>query len=71
MKTANIIILAGQSNAVGVGYTHYLPKHFPADKVQKYHDGYENIQMHFLNGMKNMALKILVKRMKMKCMMRI
>lgn len=49
MKKANIIVLAGQSNAVGVGYTTYLPKHFPADKVQKYHDGYENVQIHFFS----------------------
>ncbi|MBQ7922096.1 MAG: hypothetical protein IJ325_05915 [Clostridia bacterium] len=47
MKTANIVILAGQSNAVGVGYTHYLSKHFPPEKVEKYNSGYENVRIHY------------------------
>ena len=33
MKKADIIILSGQSNAVGVGYVRYLPAHFPAETV--------------------------------------
>ncbi len=47
MKKANLIILAGQSNAVGVGYTSYLPKHFSAETVEKYHTGWEKIQIHY------------------------
>ena len=42
MKKAKIIVLAGQSNAVGVGYTKYLSKHFDEETVAKFYVGYEN-----------------------------
>ncbi len=47
MPTANVVILAGQSNAVGVGYTRYLPLHFAEDKVQEYKNGYPNVQIYY------------------------
>ena len=47
MKKANIIILAGQSNAVGVGHTRCLSKHFDADKIKEYYDGYENVLINY------------------------
>ena len=49
MKTAKVIILAGQSNAVGVGYTHCLPKHFSSEKVQEYKNGYENVLINYFS----------------------
>ncbi len=47
MKKAKIILLTGQSNAVGVGHCKYLPKHFSPEKVQEYVDGYENIPINY------------------------
>ncbi len=47
MKTAKIIVLAGQSNAVGVGYTKYLSTHFDEETVAKFYDGYENVQINY------------------------
>ncbi len=47
MKKANIVILAGQSNAVGVGHSEYLPRHFDAAKVQEYYNGYENVPINY------------------------
>lgn len=46
-KIAKIIILAGQSNAVGVGYQKYLTEHFSADKVKEYESGYKNVRINF------------------------
>ena len=42
-----IIILAGQSNAVGVGYTEYLSDHFSEEKVAEYKAGYESVKINF------------------------
>ena len=47
MKKAKIIVLAGQSNAVGVGYTKYLSKHFDEETVAKFYVGYENVQINY------------------------
>lgn len=47
MNTAKIIVLAGQSNEVGVAHTKYLPRHFSSEKVEKCKAGYlfvENIK---------------------------
>lgn len=49
MKKADVIILAGQSNAVGVGFCKYLPKHFSDDKVAQYRKGYENIKINYFS----------------------
>ena len=46
-KIAKIIILAGQSNAVGVGYKKHLTDHFSADKVKEYESGYKNVRISF------------------------
>ncbi len=47
MKTANVIILAGQSNAVGVGHVKYLAKHFTPHEVAAFTAGYPNIPINF------------------------
>lgn len=47
MKKAKIIILAGQSNAVGVGHIKYLDRHFSAEKVEEFEKGYDNILMNY------------------------
>ena len=47
MKIAKIIILAGQSNAVGVGHTKCLPRHFSNEKIKEYYDGYPNIKINY------------------------
>ena len=49
MKKANIVILAGQSNAVGVGHSEYLPRHFSAAKVEEYKNGYENVKINYFS----------------------
>lgn len=49
MKKANIIILAGQSNAVGVGHTKYLPEHFDAPTIQRFYDGFDNIPLWYVS----------------------
>lgn len=47
MKKAKIIILAGQSNAVGVAHEKYLPRHFSEEKVAKFKEGYDGILMNY------------------------
>lgn len=47
MKKANIILLAGQSNAVGVGFTKYLPKTFNSDVIAKIRAGYDKILISY------------------------
>lgn len=47
MKKANIIILAGQSNAVGVGYVDYLGRHFSDEKVKEFKKGYDGILINY------------------------
>ena len=47
MDTAKIIVLAGQSNAVGVAHTKYLSSHFSSEKVEKFKSGYDNILMNY------------------------
>ena len=49
MKTAKIIVLAGQSNAVGVGHVKYLDRHFPKEKVKEWLDGYPNIKINYFS----------------------
>jgi hypothetical protein len=48
-KTARVIILAGQSNAVGVGFTKYLPEHFDSNTVDSIRRGYENIKIRYVS----------------------
>lgn len=47
MNKAKIIILAGQSNAVGVAHTKYLSRHFGAEKVEKFKEGYDGILINY------------------------
>ncbi len=49
MKKAKIIVLAGQSNAVGVGFVEYLPNHFDDDTVAKFKNGYENVLINYFS----------------------
>ena len=49
MKKANIIILSGQSNAVGVGFVNCLSRHFNEEKVNEYLNGYENIKINYFS----------------------
>ena len=49
MKKAHIFVLAGQSNAVGVGFTKYLPEHFDQDTIDLYHKGFENIPIWYVS----------------------
>ena len=46
-EVAKIIVLIGQSNAVGVGYAKYLSNHFKAEKVNEFLGGYENVKINF------------------------
>ena len=49
MKKANVIVLAGQSNAVGVGWIKYLGDHFPAEKVKEYLAGYDKVKINYFS----------------------
>ena len=49
MKKANIVILAGQSNAVGVGWIKYLCDHFSTEKVKEYLTGYETVKINYFS----------------------
>ncbi len=49
MKNADIIILAGQSNAVGVGYTKYLSDHFSDGKTAEYLRGYPDVRIRYFS----------------------
>ena len=52
MEKAKIIILAGQSNAVGVGLTKYLKNHFDTNTVKKFYDGYDNVLINYYSHAK-------------------
>ena len=47
MKTANVIVLSGQSNAVGCSYVEYLPKTFSKEIIEKWRDGFENVKINY------------------------
>lgn len=47
MKKIKVVLLAGQSNAVGVGHCAYLPRHFSPEKVQEYQNGYQNVPISY------------------------
>ena len=63
MKKANIIVLSGQSNAVGVGHVEYLPDHFDAARIQKWYDGYDNILINYFSHDKKRT-EILYRKMR-------
>ena len=47
MKKATVIVLAGQSNAVGVGHVCCLPRHFSAKKIREYEAGYDRVHINY------------------------
>lgn len=47
MKKANIIVLSGQSNAVGCAEVRFLSNSFPPQRTKKWRDGYENIRINY------------------------
>lgn len=47
MKKATVIVLAGQSNAVGVGHVNCLPRHFTEEKIREYEAGYDRVRIHY------------------------
>ena len=47
MKKATVIVLAGQSNAVGVGHVSCLPRHFSEEKIREYEAGYRRVQINY------------------------
>ena len=47
MKKAKIIVLSGQSNAVGVGHTKCLKRSFTDEKIKEYYDGYKNVKINY------------------------
>ena len=49
MKKATVLILAGQSNAVGVGHVVYLPRHFSPEKVAEFEAGYPMIRINYFS----------------------
>lgn len=49
MKKADIIILSGQSNAVGVGHVSCLPEHFDAQTIKKWEEGYPGILINYFS----------------------
>lgn len=47
MKQAKIIVLAGQSNAVGVGHVKYLSKSFDSDTIDRFYQGYDRVRINY------------------------
>lgn len=46
-RKARVIVLAGQSNAVGVGHVVYLPNHFDQSTIEQFTNGYNNILINY------------------------
>lgn len=46
-EKSRIVVLAGQSNAVGVGHVAYLPKHFDQSTIEQFTKGFENILINY------------------------
>lgn len=49
MGKAKIVVLAGQSNAVGVGHTRFLSNHFDSQTVERYKNGFEEIPINYFS----------------------
>lgn len=49
-KTANVIILAGQSNADGVALNTYLQKNVSQQEYQKYQNGFDNVYINYFTS---------------------
>lgn len=48
MKQAKVIVLAGQSNAVGAGFVKYLPRHYDAETVKRFTGGYDRVKISYI-----------------------
>ena len=46
-RPVNVIVLAGQSNAVGVGHCAYLPRHFEGEELERFFEGYDNVKTYY------------------------
>lgn len=44
-----MILLSGQSNAVGVGHIKYMPKYFDEETISTFRTGYEKILIHYIS----------------------
>ena len=49
-KRAQVIILAGQSNASGCSLDEYLKKNVSEEKYAEYQNGYDNVYINYLSG---------------------
>ncbi len=49
MKKATVIVLAGQSNAVGVGHAEYLEEHFGREATERWRSGFENVSINYFS----------------------
>ena len=49
-KRAQVILLAGQSNASGCSLDEYLKKNVSEEKYAEYQSGYENVYINYLSG---------------------
>ena len=49
MKKAKVILLSGQSNAVGVGHIKYMPKYFDEETIFTFRNGYEKVLIHYIS----------------------
>ena len=58
MKNAKIIILAGQSNAVGVGHVRYLPKSYDEAEIKQFTEGYDKILINIHHFLLNKPIKL-------------
>ena len=45
--SAHIVVIAGQSNAVGVGHVDCLPVHFDAARIERWSRGYANVPINY------------------------
>ena len=47
MKKAKVILLSGQSNAVGVGHVKYLPEYYGEDDIKRFKEGYDKVLIRY------------------------
>lgn len=51
-QTARVILLGGQSNASGCSHDEYLQKNVSEEKYAEYKNGYDNVYINYLSGLK-------------------
>ena len=51
-KKATVILLGGQSNASGCTHDEYLQKNVSAEKYAEYQNGYDNVYINYISGLK-------------------